>query len=82
MPAIVGIVNVNSISGVLNIGDVRTIAPKSISKTFAGGGSFNSGDNLRVNNGKSITYIHDSDVVDHPIFAEEIKVPKEKDGWS
>lgn len=38
MPAIVGVVNVNSVgsSGVLHIGDVYSIAPISTAKTFAG----------------------------------------------
>jgi spore germination protein PA len=63
MPAIVGAVNVNSVSGVFNIGDVRTISPKTFSKTFAGGGSFNSGDKLDINNHQSIIKVYDPDAV-------------------
>lgn len=61
MPAIVGTVNVNAISGVFNIGDVHIISPKSLIKTFAGSGSFNSGTNLKINNASSIIKVYDSD---------------------
>jgi len=71
MPAIVGAVNVNSVSGVFNIGDVRTISPSTISKTFAGGGSFNSGDRLQVNNAPSIIKVVDTDN-DGPVYAQEV----------
>lgn len=61
MPAFVGMINVNTISGIFNVGDVRYIAPKSINKTFAGGGSFNSGTNLNVKNERSIINVYDSE---------------------
>ncbi len=45
MPAIVGAVKVVSIgsSGIFHIGDVYRVQPYSQVKTFAGGGSFNTG---------------------------------------
>ncbi len=69
MPAIVGAVKVNSIgsSGVFNIGDVFTISPKSTAKTFAGAGSFNTGDYLRVRNDYSQTNTYDKDYADSNI---------------
>ncbi|WP_409291776.1 spore germination protein [Peribacillus sp. SCS-37] len=71
MPAIVGALQVLSIgdSGVLNIGDVYKIAPFSFSKTFAGAGSFNTGDKISINNQVSSTNTFDSDGVDQAIFA-------------
>jgi len=70
MPAIVGTVNVVSLTGVLNIGDARIIAPIAESSTFAGGGSFNSGDTMNVVNAPSIIRVSDTD------FIEEKPVPK------
>jgi spore germination protein PA len=69
MPAIVGAVKVVSVgsSGVFNIGDVHTISPASSSKTFAGAGSFNTGDFLKVNNKYSSTNTYDKDVFDSNI---------------
>ncbi len=66
MPAIVGAVKINSIgsSGVFNIGDVFTISPRSTAKTFAGAGSFNTGDYLKVRNDYSQTNTYDKDLVD------------------
>lgn len=64
MPAIVGTVNVNSMTGVLNVGDVRIIAPIADNYTFAGGGSFNSGDTMNVTNASSIIRISDTDFVE------------------
>lgn len=66
MPAIVGSISVNSISsgGIFHIGDVQTICPVSYAKTYAGAGSFNVGDHLRVHNGYNVTYTQDPDVND------------------
>jgi spore germination protein PA len=66
MPAVVGSISVNSVSSgsVFHIGDVQTICPVSTSKTYAGSGSFNTGDNLRVHNGYSVTFTQDPDVND------------------
>lgn len=69
MPSIVGAVKVNSIgsSGVFNIGDVLLISPTSSAKTFAGAGSFNTGDHLKVTNHRSATNTYDRDVADSNI---------------
>ncbi|MEW9700214.1 spore germination protein [Paenibacillus sp. SI8] len=61
MPTIVGTVNVNSLSGVLNIGDARTIAPQGFFRTYAGGGSFNSGEHLNVNTAPSVINVYGID---------------------
>ncbi|QFT88316.1 putative spore germination protein GerPA [Bacillus sp. THAF10] len=69
MPAIVGAVNVNSIgnSGVFQIGDVFQMSLASTAKTFAGAGSFNTGDYITVSNTNSQTNTYDGDAVDQPI---------------
>ncbi|MBD8067591.1 spore germination protein [Bacillus sp. PS06] len=66
MPAIVGAVKVNSIgnSSIFNIGDVFNISPASTAKTFAGAGSFNTGDGMHVNNQRSVTNTYDTDAID------------------
>ena len=66
MPAIVGVVAVNSIasSGVFHIGDVYRISPFSSTKTFSGAGSFNTGEKLYVYNHQSKTNTYDKDIVD------------------
>jgi spore germination protein PA len=66
MPAIVGAVKVNSIgnSGIFNIGDVLYMAPDSLAKTFAGAGSFNTGDGMNISNSNSVTNTYDADVND------------------
>ncbi len=68
MPAIVGAMKVNSVgtASVVHIGDVVNISPYSEVKTFAGAGSFNTGDGLYVFNQNSITNTFDSDLVDQP----------------
>lgn len=69
MPAIVGVVQVLSVgsSGVFHIGDVYMIQPFSTAKTFAGAGSFNTGDGLYVVNETSSTNTYDNDAIDQPI---------------
>lgn len=69
MPAIVGAVNVNSIgnSGIFHIGDVFQMSPTSVAKTFAGAGSFNTGDAITVSNTNSQTNTYDQDVADQPV---------------
>jgi len=68
MPAIVGAFKVNSIgtSSVVHVGDVLNISPYSEVKTFAGAGSFNTGDGLNILNQNSITNTYDSDLIDQP----------------
>ena len=69
MPGIVGFIQVVSIgsSGVFHIGDVYKIMPMSAVKTFAGSGSFNTGEKLSINNKQSYVQMYDSDGVDLPI---------------
>lgn len=69
MPVMVGVVKVINISasGVFNIGDVYSICPDSNAKTYAGGGSFNTGDGTQVRLKHSHTRVFDSDKLDQPI---------------
>lgn len=69
MPAIVGAVQINSIGsgGVFHIGDVFSISPYSVAKTFAGAGSFNTGDGLHIYNQYSNTNTNDPDIADSNI---------------
>ncbi|WP_173916982.1 spore germination protein [Halobacillus sp. Marseille-Q1614] len=69
MPAKVGYVKVISISSssVFNIGDVYNVSPQATAKTFAGGGSFNTGDGIRIRLNSSSTYVYDKDVKDQNI---------------
>jgi hypothetical protein len=66
MPSYVGNIKVNSVgsSGVVNIGDAMFISPTSSSKTFAGAGSFNTGDFGQTNNSISATNTSDPDIID------------------
>lgn len=70
MPAIVGVAQVVSVgtSGVFHIGDVYKIMPISNVKTFAGAGSFVTGDGLRVTNYQSSTNTFDQDGIDQGNF--------------
>ena len=70
MPAIVGIAQVISIgtSSVFNIGDVYKIMPIASARTFAGAGSFNTGDTLQIHNQISSTNTVDQDIADQSIL--------------
>ncbi|XID94102.1 spore germination protein [Paenibacillaceae bacterium WGS1546] len=67
MPCIVGNVKILSVdgSGVVQFGDAIQITPSSTSKTYAGSGSFLTGDLSRTNNAISATNTNDPDVVDN-----------------
>ncbi|WP_281887993.1 spore germination protein [Paenibacillus sp. YYML68] len=69
MPAIVGAIKINSVgsSSIVHIGDSVQVAPISVAKTFAGAGSFNTGDYLRTYNYVSTTNTYDNDVADSNI---------------
>lgn len=73
MPAIVGAVQVISIgsTSVFNIGDVYKIMPIATVKTFAGGGSFNTGEKLVVYTQNSNTNTYDPDGNDQNILLNE-----------
>ncbi|WLR42905.1 spore germination protein [Bacillus carboniphilus] len=65
MPAIVGPIKINSISGgVVNFGDSFYLSPKSTTKACSGSGGGNTGDFHITNNGISITNCIDPDVAD------------------
>lgn len=70
MPAIVGAINVISVTSgaVMHIGDVFTIAPKSTAKTFAGAGSFITGEANTITNYYSSTNTYESDAIDQPML--------------
>ena len=70
MPAIVGVVQVINISSasVFHIGDAFKISANSNAKTFAGAGSFNTGDNVQLQNYQSATNTFDSDNIDQGNF--------------
>lgn len=69
VPALVGVVQIITIAsaGVFNIGDVYKIQPFSQAKTFAGAGSFITGNEVKVENQYSATNTYDQDAVDMPI---------------
>lgn len=66
MPSIVGAVKILSINqgAVVQFGDSLQIRPSSTTKTFAGAGSFVTGDLSRTNNAVSATNTNDPDVED------------------
>jgi hypothetical protein len=64
MPAIVGNIKIVSNGGIAHIGDALILSPRSTSKTFAGSGSFITGDLPVTNNGVSSTNTNDPDAVD------------------
>ncbi|MDQ0902546.1 MULTISPECIES: spore germination protein [unclassified Paenibacillus] len=67
MPSIVGNVKIISVgsSSVVHFGDSFIIAPNSTAKTFAGAGSFNTGDFPRIYNAYSTTVTNDSDLIEN-----------------
>jgi spore germination protein PA/spore germination protein PF len=66
MPSIVGAVKVLSVASgaVIQFGDALQIRPSSTTKTFAGAGSFLTGDLSRSANAVSATNTNDPDVED------------------
>lgn len=70
MPAIVGSIKINNVglSAIVHIGDAIQLSPFSSAKTFAGAGSFNTGDNLRTFNTFSATNTYDADLADSNQF--------------
>ncbi|WP_188455262.1 spore germination protein [Virgibacillus oceani] len=69
MPAKVGAVKVITVasSSIFNIGDVYSMCPDSSAKTYAGGGSFNTGDGIHIELENSNTYVYDKDKIDQPV---------------
>jgi len=66
MPAIVGFINILSVgdSAIVHIGDAIQLAPISTAKTFAGAGSFNTGNNVTTYNAVSNTNTLDAALAD------------------
>jgi spore germination protein PA len=73
MPAKVGAVKITNISssGIFNIGDVYSMSPQSSAKTYAGGGSFNTGNGIRINLAHSNTKVMDVDKLDQNVTTVE-----------
>ncbi|MCL6606347.1 MAG: spore germination protein [Paenibacillus sp.] len=67
MPSLVGSVNFNSNSGVINFGDTLNISPKSASKSVSGQGGGNTGNVIITLNGANVNNTIDPDVIDEPI---------------
>mgnify|MGYP001266342822 CR=1 FL=1 len=66
MPSIVGAVKIISVQGgaIVQFGDALLVQPSSNSKSYAGAGSFVTGDLPRTNNVVSATNTNDPDVKD------------------
>jgi uncharacterized phosphosugar-binding protein len=67
MPSFVGIVKIISVGSgaIVQMGDSIYHSPKSTTKSYAGSGSFNTGDLAVTNNAVSSTNAFDSDGVDN-----------------
>ena len=57
-----------STGSVFHIGDIFRISATSNAKTFAGAGSFNTGDNVQLQNYQSTTNTFDQDGIDQGNF--------------
>jgi len=66
MPAIIGNIKIVSVgsSAIVQFGDAIFLSPSSTSKTFAGAGSFLTGDLPTTINGLSATNVNDPDGID------------------
>ena len=70
MPAIVGAVQIVNVGtgAAFHIGDVYKVSAISNAKTYAGSGSFNTGEQLYVHNNQSSTNTFDTDGTDQGNF--------------
>ncbi|MBH0228747.1 spore germination protein [Halobacillus yeomjeoni] len=70
MPAKVGAIKILSISSssIFNVGDVYHMSPQAWAKTFAGGGSFNTGNRIHVDINRSNTFVNDEENIDQSII--------------
>lgn len=66
LPSLIGCIEIVSVgsSSIVQFGDSIQLSPNSNSKTYAGAGSFLTGDLANTNNAISTTNTNDSDVVD------------------
>lgn len=73
MPAIVGNVKILTVgpSSIVNFGDVYQMSPSSTSKTFAGAGSFVTGDLSNTRQAVSNTNTLDSDLNDQNNLSDQ-----------
>ncbi|HZG57114.1 spore germination protein [Paenibacillus sp.] len=73
MPSIVGNVKILSVgpSSIVNFGDAYQMSPNSSSKTFAGAGSFVTGDLSNTRQAISNTNTQDADVNDSTNLSEQ-----------
>lgn len=68
MPAIVGPVQVGTVSGgSIQFGDAFFYSPKSATKSASGSGGQNTGVFIITNNGLSATNVVDTNLIDQPI---------------
>ena len=69
MPAMVGFINLVSMgsASVFTVGDVFYISPISYNTTYAGSGSFNTGDGLQIANYANQTNIDSTSQFDMPV---------------
>lgn len=68
MPAIVGPIQVGSVTGgSIQFGDALNYSPKSSGKTITGSGTQNTGIFIITNNGISVSNVFDANLVDQPI---------------
>ena len=69
VPAIVGAIQVINVSGsgVFHVGDVYKILPISNVRTYAGAGSFNTGESVSVANNNNKINAYNNDNLDQPI---------------
>lgn len=72
MPAVVGAIQIITVSSssIFNIGDVYMMSPYTSAKTFAGGGSFNTGTKVNVKLEHSDVKLLEQDAIDQPIVGE------------
>lgn len=73
MPAIVGSIKILSVgpSSIVQIGDAVLLAPKSVSTTYAGAGSFNTGNVIKTVTGINFTNTYDPDAADSNIVSAD-----------
>lgn len=71
MPAVVGSIRIVSISSssIVHIGDAVLLAPRAVSKAFAGAGSFITGDGTQSFNSVSSTNTYDNDAADSNLIS-------------
>ncbi|MHC0036757.1 spore germination protein [Pseudoneobacillus sp. C159] len=68
MPAIVGPVQISTVSGgIVQFGDALFVSPKSAAKTSSGAGALNTGIGILTANGFSVNNVLDTNLIDQPV---------------